>query len=244
MWFPNVQELKGSLSPNLPLAWSSMEPSTTLFLPTLLAQQGLFLTSYLHNLLGNNFLDIIPNLCPRHCKTQCCLCETKSSAEARFFYTCQDERAKDFGFFCCLVSHLTQCPEIYCENFSASQPLSLQPRAIFHSTQLQFLQGFYFATDGPPSLQALAAYTLLQTAYQAGRYPEARIMTFVDAQSRGIHPSVGRLIIGHKLYRRGIPPKESPSSRSAVVQTSSPGHLGRTPKGAKGDQRCQKSMGW
>ena len=240
-----MQELKRSFSPTLPLLLSSMEPSTRLFLPTLLAQQGLFLTSSLRSLLGKDFLDIIPKLRPCHCQTQCCLCETKSSGEAQFFYTCQDERAKDFGFFCCLVTHLTQCPEIYCENFSASRPLSLQPCAIFHSARLQFLQGFYFATDGPPSLQALAAYTMLQTAYQAGHYPEARIINFVDAQSRGTYPSVERLIIGHKLYRRGIPPKESASSQSAVVQMSSPGHLGKTPsKGTQGNQRCQKSMGW
>ena len=153
-----MQELKRSFSPTLPLSLSSMEPSTRLFLPTLLAQQGLFLTSSLRSLLGKDFLDIIPKLRPCHCQTQCCLCETKSSGEAQFFYTCQDERAKDFGFFCCLVSHLTQCPEIYCENFSASRPLSLQPCAIFYSARLQFLQGFYFATDGPPSLQALAAH--------------------------------------------------------------------------------------
>ena len=114
-WLPNLQELKGSFSPTLPLLFSSVEPSTTLFLPTLLAQQGLFLTSCLRNLLGKDFLDIIPKLCPHHCQTQCCLCETKSSAEAQFFYICQDETAKDFGFFCCLVSHLTQCPGIYRE---------------------------------------------------------------------------------------------------------------------------------
>ena len=88
-WFPNLQELKGSFPPT-PLSLSSMEPSTTLFLPTLLAQQGVFLTSYLRNLLGKDFLDIIPKLHPRHCQTQCCLCETKSLAEAQFFYTCQD----------------------------------------------------------------------------------------------------------------------------------------------------------
>ena len=160
------------------------------------------------------------------------------------FTSARTKRQRILGFSAvwCLTSLNAQK---FTVNFSASRPLSLQPRAIFHSAQLQFLQGFYFATDGPPSLQALAAYTLLQTAYQAGRYPEARIINFVDAQSRGIHPSVGRLIIGHKLYRRGFPPKESPSSQSAVVQMSSPGHLGKTAsKGTKRDQRCQKSMGW
>ena len=37
-----------------------------LFFPKLLAQQGLFLTSYLRALLGKDFLDIIPKLHPRH----------------------------------------------------------------------------------------------------------------------------------------------------------------------------------
>ena len=143
------------------------------------------------------------------------------------------------GFFCCLVSHLTECPEIYHENFSASRSLSLEPHAIFHSTQLQFLQGFVFASIGPPSLLALAAYTLIQTAYQAGRYPEARIINFVGAQSRGIHPSVGRLIKGHKLYRQVVPPKESPGNWSALVQMSSAGRVGgdtlrKFPSKAKG----------
>ena len=74
-------------------------------------------------------------------------------------------------------------PKIYYENFSTSQPLSLEPCAVFHSAQLQFLQGFLFASLRPPSLQALAAYTLLQTAYHTDHYPAAWIINFVDVQS-------------------------------------------------------------
>ena len=82
-----------------------------LFLPTLLTQQGLFLTSYLRDVLGKDFWDIIPKLRPRHCQTHRCLCQTKLSDDSQFYFSCQTDRAKDFGFFCCLVSHLTQCPK-------------------------------------------------------------------------------------------------------------------------------------
>ena len=40
------------------------------------------------------------------------------------------------------------------------------------------------------------------------------------------HHSVGRFIIGHKLYRQGIPPKVSPDNWSALVQRSSSGYAG------------------
>ena len=80
-----------------------------------------------------------------------------------------------------LISNLTLFPEIP-DNFFASCPLGLEPHAAFHNAQLQFLQGFLFASIGPPLLQALAAYTLLQTAYCAGRCPETHIINFVDAQ--------------------------------------------------------------
>ena len=64
------------------------------------------------------------------------------------YLSCQEDRAKDLGFFCCLVSHLTQHPEIDFENFSAFQPSSLEPHATFHCAQLQFPQGFSFASIG------------------------------------------------------------------------------------------------
>lgn len=69
----------------------------------------------------------------------------------------------------------------------------LKSHDIVHSTQLQFLQGFLFASIGPPSLQALAAGTLLWTAYQAGRHPEARIINSVDAWSQETRPSIENL---------------------------------------------------
>ena len=69
----------------------------------------------------------------------------------------------------------------------------LKSHDIVHSTQLQFLQGFLFASIGPPSLQALAAGTLLWTAYQAGRHPEAQIINSVDAWSQETRPSIENL---------------------------------------------------
>ena len=40
----------------------------------------------------------------------------------------------------------------------------------------------------PPSLQSLAASTLLWTAYQDGHYAEVQIISFVDAQSQKYAP--------------------------------------------------------
>ena len=34
--------------------------------------------------------------------------------------------------------------------------------------------------------------------------PKAQIMNVIDAQSQGIHPSVGRLITGRKLYKQSV----------------------------------------
>lgn len=64
--FQIMQEPKGALSPltlPLPLSLSHTEPSTMLFIPNLLPQQGLFLTSYLYALSGH----ITPKLRPHHC---------------------------------------------------------------------------------------------------------------------------------------------------------------------------------
>ena len=147
-------------------------------------------------------------------------CRTKLSDESQFYLSCQEDRAKDLGFFCYLVSHLTLCPEIYYENFSASQPSSLEPCAIFHSTQLLISPRVPLCIYRTPSLQALAVSTLLQIAYWTSCYPEAQIINFVDAQSWGIHPSVGRPIIERKLYRQRIPSKKSPGHLSTLESPS------------------------
>ena len=159
------------------LSLSRKEPSTTPFLPTLLAQQDLFLTSYLRALLEKDFLDIIPKLHPRPCQTQCCLCQTKLSDNSQFYLSCQTDRAKDFGFFCCLVSHLTQCPEIYYENFYTSRPSSLETHAIFHSAQLQFFQGFVFASISPitPGLDSLHTATDSLSGWLLPRSPNYKL---------------------------------------------------------------------
>lgn len=145
--------------------------------------------------------------------------QTKLSDESQFYLSCEEDRAKDFGFFCCLVSHLTLCPEIYYEN---SLPPS--PQALNHVPSS--MAPTLISPRGPlcihwaPSLQALAASTLLQIACWTGCYPEAQIINSVDAQSWGIHPSIGRPIIEHKLYRQGIPPKKSPDNLSTLESPS------------------------
>ena len=104
-------------------------------------------------------------------------------------------------------------------------PRALKPMPSSTAPNSNFSKGLSLHLSAP-SLQALTAYTLLKTAYRAGCYPEARITNFVDAQSRGIQPSVGRLIIGHKLCRQGIPLKESPGNRSALIQKPFSGRAG------------------
>ena len=79
------------------------------------------------------------------------------------------------------------CPEVY-ENFSACWFQSLEACAIFHSAQLQFLQGFPFPSTHPLPLQSLATSTLLWTAYQDSHYVEVQIINFVDAHSQKYAP--------------------------------------------------------
>ena len=122
-----------------------------------------------------------------------------------------------------------------------ADPQTLNPLLFSHSTQLQFLWDFLFASLGPPSLQILAASTLLWTVYQAGCYPEVWIINFVNAQSWGIHPS-----IGHKLCRRRIPPKESPDNKSTLVWKtfSSCAGVGTPHRWCHRAQRCLVRNGW
>ena len=50
-------------------------------------------------------------------------------------------------------------------NTSTSGPSGPDPVGIFYCAELHFFQEFVSAPIGPPSLQALAAHTLLQTIY-------------------------------------------------------------------------------
>ena len=97
--------------------------------------------------LGKDFLGIIPKPHPHQSHNWCYVRQNHQMILNRYL-SCQEDRAKDLGFFCCLISHLTQHPEIDFENFSAFQPSSLEPHATFHCTQLQFPQGFSFASIG------------------------------------------------------------------------------------------------
>ena len=121
------------------------------------------------------------------------------------------------GFFSSLVSHLN-VQKFTIENFSTSWPSSLEPHAIFHSTQLQLLQGFLFTPTGPPSLQAWQPPHCYREPIgsAATRSPNYNI-NFVDAQSQGIHSSTGGLTVGQKLYKQQIP-EPSPGNLSALVQ--------------------------
>lgn len=53
------------------------------------------------------------------------------------------------GFFCCLISHPILCPKIPPGNTPTSHSPDPDPHGILHSTQLQFLQGFLFASIRP-----------------------------------------------------------------------------------------------
>ena len=144
-------------------------------------------------------------------QTRYCLCQMESSGSPQFYCSRQTDRGKGLGFFSCLVSHLNLYPKkILCGNTPTSRPSDPDPHGILHCAQLQFLQEFLFATLGPPSLQALASHSLLQTTYWVGHFQAAHILGFIDAQSRGIHPNIGKLTIGHKLYRQQIPAQGEP----------------------------------
>lgn len=157
-------------------------------------------------------------------QTRRCLCQKESSGSLQFYRSHQTWIRERIWRSSAVQSltHLTQCPKVYYENFSISWPSRLEPHATFYNSQLQFFQEFLFAPLGHPSPQALAAHSLLQTTYWAGCFQAAHILGFIDGQSQGIHDSIGKLIIGHKLHRQQITLKESPGNALAMVQTFSP----------------------
>ena len=77
-------------------------------------------TFYLLALLGKEFRMSFLNYCPTIKPG------TVYVKQIPFYLSCQADRAKDFGFFCCLVSRFTQSSEIYYDNFSLS-PQALDP---------------------------------------------------------------------------------------------------------------------
>ena len=133
-----MQEPKGPCSPSHCPMWN---PPLCFSFPPLHAQQSLFLTSYLCIHLGKNFLDFIPKLRPCHSQTWCCV---RMIRQFPIYLSCQTDRARDLEFFCCPVSHLTQCPKNLLWEFLHLPALESWIRAIFHSAQLQFLQGSLF----------------------------------------------------------------------------------------------------
>ena len=133
----------------------------------------------------------------------------------QFYLSCQEDRTKDLGFFSSLVSHLkVRNLLLRISPLPGPQALNPMPSSIAPSSN--------FSKDS--SLHLLdplhSRHGSLHTATDSlsGQpLPEARIINFVDAQSQGTHSSIGRLIIGHKLYKQQIP-EGSPGNLSTLVQ--------------------------
>lgn len=109
---------------------------------------------------------------------------------------------------------------------SGSDPLASSITANSHSCR------------SSPFTSGLAALKMLQTLYWADHFQAAHILSFTDARSWGIHPSIEKLTIGHQLYRWQILPKGDCGSVSALDHTSSSSDReGCLTRGAKGEQR-------
>ena len=149
------------------------------------------------------------------------------------------------GFFRGLVSHLN-VQKFTFENFSTSWPSSLEPHATFHSTQLQFLQGFLFTSTLPPSLQAWQPPHCYRHPIRPATTGSPNYnINFVVAQSQGMNSSIGRLMIGHKLYKQQIL-ERSPGNLSTLVQKpfascAGLGALRRVSWGPETNQRVKKT---
>ena len=92
----------------------------------------------------------------------CCLCQVEFSS---FIAAAKQigERVWDSSAIYSLT--LLCVKKIPYGNTSTSRPLGPDPVAIFYCAELCFFQELVSASIGPPSLQALAAHTLLQTTY-------------------------------------------------------------------------------
>ena len=141
------------------------------------------------------------------------------------------DRGRNSGFFCCQVSHLTLCPKI--SPVGILPPAGPQVLTPFRPTWIP--PGAPFCS---PSLQALAAHILLQTACGAGHLQEAHIRGFIAAQSWRIQPdpTPGKLLQDISILGN--------SPGNALVQTSATrGH--RHPHPPAGGTEYQRHLdGW
>ena len=130
------------------LSMSCTEPFTMLFFPTLLTQLALFLNSCLCALLGKDFLDLIPKLCFGHCQTP----SPVSVKIIRWFPILPWWPNKQSGRLGVLLL-FNLPPDSVFKNppweYSHLHSPDPDPQGILHSTQLQFLQGFFFASIRP-----------------------------------------------------------------------------------------------
>ena len=78
-----------------------------------------------------------------------------------FCLSCQADRAKDLGVFCCLVSHLTLCPEIYYENSLPPSPQALNhvPSSIAPNSNFSKGSSLHLLDPFTPGLGSLHTVT-------------------------------------------------------------------------------------
>ena len=145
-WFLTKQKPKGSLSLScsLTVLYGTLHYSFLFYLTGTTKSLSHFLSPHSSR---NEFLDIIPKLCTHHCQTWCCVRQNHQMIP-NFILSARKigQRIWRSSAVQSLTSLLRR--EIY-ENFSAWWSQSLEAYAIFHSAQLQFLQGFPFLCTHP-----------------------------------------------------------------------------------------------
>ena len=121
----------------------------------------------------------------------------------------------------------------------------LKSHDIIHSTQLQFLQRFLFASIGPPSLQAYGSgHTAMDSL---SGWPPHRSLNHKLCRCLVVRnpPQHRRLVTGCQLYRQRIPLQECLDNPFVLVQMSSPGHVGRhLVQDTKENKKCLVRNPW
>lgn len=94
-----------------------------------------------------------PPCCSPACSQLFAFSLTYSNLGNKIYLRLHASGVVNLGFFFCLISHLTLCPEILCGNACASQPSDPDPGGVSHC-------GHLCPSRSSPSLQDLAACAL------------------------------------------------------------------------------------
>lgn len=96
------------------------------------------------------------------------------------------------------------------DNFSTSQPSDFEHHTIFLGAQPQFLQGFLLHPLEPLHTLGLGSLHNATDSLSSWLLPRSLNLKLHGYSVSRVHPSIGKLTIGHKHYGQGILPQENP----------------------------------